>query len=476
MIPTRVARRRSWLAAEEIARVCGGRVLRAGPRALRVVIDSREVRRGDCFVAVRGARFDGHDFVAEALRRGASGVVVASETPAGSVPGAFLVRVADTRKALLAMAAAHRRRHDASVVGITGSCGKTSTKDMLAYVLGRAMPTVASRRSFNNEIGVPLTLFEIRSDTRAVVVEIGSNAPGEVAELAAVAGPDVAVVTCVAEAHLAGLGSVRGVAREKACLPAACRPDGLVVLNGDDVSCRRMAPDAPARSVFVRVDGEADWFATDVRFHGFGTSFRLNGEVPVTLPRIGTHNVYNALFSIAVADRLGVPPTVSLEALSALPATSRRLEVKEVGAITLLDDSYNMNPASARAALLALAGLPCRGRRVAVLGEMAELGPRARELHERLGAEAPACAVDRLVVVGEGARGIADGAVRAGMAAFAVTEVERVTEALDLLLAELGDGDVVLIKASRRAQLDRLADALVDHMGPAPSKGNASAT
>ncbi len=451
------------LRAAEIARACHGRVVRGGGGAARrVVTDSRSTSPGDCFLALHGPRFDGHDFLRDACGRGAAGIVVDRAPARAALPdGPFVVQVPDTLAALQALAARHRRACAARVVGITGSCGKTTTKDMLGGVLARCMPTVRSPQSFNNQVGVPLTLFLIEEDTRVAVVEIGTSEPGEVARLARVAAPDVAIVTCVAEAHLAGLGSLGGVAREKASLVAELKPEGLAILNGDDEACRAMAQATAARTVLVRLDREADWFATDARFHGMGTTFLLQGRRPVTLPRLGTHSVYNALFTVAAAVELGMELDQVLEGLCDLPPTSRRLEPRVAGGVTIFDDTYNMNPASARAGLRALVGLRGPGRRIAVFGGMLELGERSAELHRDLGAEVARAGVDLLLAVGAEAVPIAEGAAGAGMPAERVLRADGVGDALDLLLGLARTDDRVLCKASRRIELDRLVDGMV---------------
>ncbi len=461
MNPTELWNERALsLSAARIAEVCSGRVLRQGEPALRLTTDTRNLRAGDCFVALPGDRFDGHEFVREALVGGAAGAVVSRRVLAKLPPGPFLVQVADTHEALLQMAATHRRGHDARVVGITGSCGKTSTKDMLGHVLGTHMPTVQSPKSFNNHIGVPLTLLQINHDTRAAVVEVGSNAPGEVAMLAEAVQPDIAVVTGISESHLAGLGSLAGIAAEKASLIQALPQHGLAILNGDDARCDAMAAETDRRVVKVRVDSEAHLFATDVSFCGLGTTFRLMGETAVTIPRMGSHNVHNALFTIAAAQAMGMCRDEILEALCNLPNTSRRLECKQLGAITVVDDTYNSNPGSARAALHALAGMRVRGRRIVLLGEMLELGDQSAALHRRLGREACEAGVDVVITLGEGARPVAAGARRAGLGRRAVCEVADVTEALDELMRILRPGDWLLCKASRRIALDRVVDEL----------------
>lgn len=466
--------RGSWLTAAAIARVAGGDVLQRGVAAHGVTTDSRGDCSGRLFVALRGATHDGHAFAAAAVQAGAAGLLIdrdRAELPgcdraaAGRAQAPFVVRVADTGKALLELAAEHRRRQRAKVVGITGSCGKTSTKEWLGAVLAAAMPTVRSPGSYNNQIGVPLTLFAIEPDTRAAVVEIGTNAPGEIEQLAAVARPDVGIVTCVAPAHLAGLGSLDGVAREKSALPASLPEDGLCLLNGDDAACRAMAAVTRARVQFTSVTRATDWFATEVRFHALGTTFLLQGRRPVTLPRLGTHNVYNALAVIAAASWLGVAEEDVLQALARVPAAARRLEPKVVGGITVFDDTYNMNPGSARAALQAIAGIAAPGRRLAVFGEMLELGEHSERLHHDLGAEVARTRQDLLVVVGEGAVPIADGAIAAGMPRAAVHRVADVGDAYELLRGLLQPGDRVLCKASRRVALDRLVDRLIAALG-----------
>lgn len=455
----------SWLTAAAVAKAIGGETLVRGRAADGVTTDSRQDCSGRLFVALQGPNHDGHVHVADAIRRGARGVVVAR--PLAEIPGlqadqgAFVVRVADTGQAFLRLAAEHRRRHRAKVIGITGSCGKTTTKEWLFGVLDGAMPAVRSPGSYNNNIGVPLSLFSIQAQTRAAVIEIGTNAPGEIAELSAVARPDVAIVTCVAPAHLQGLGSLAGVAAEKGALPRSLEAGGLCILNGDDPNCRAMADTTPARVQMVSIDKVADWFATDVRTHAGGTSFLLHGEREVTLPRIGRHNVYNALFVLAAATELGVPLDEAIAALHGIGPAPRRLEPKTAGGVTLLDDTYNSNPESARVGLQALAAMPAARRRIAVLGEMLELGDQSVLLHFQLGAAAARAGLDRLVLVGADARPIADGALAAGMPRQAVAVVDDAEAARELLLPDLAAGDVVLLKASRGIRLDRLADGLL---------------
>ncbi len=455
----------TWLTPSAVAKACGGELLVRGRSASGVTTDSRQGCEGKLFVALRGDNHDAHDHVAAAIRAGARGVVISR--PIAEVPGlaeskgAFVVRVEDSRRALLDLAREHRRRHRAKVVGITGSCGKTTTKEWLGAVLSAAMPTVRSPGSYNNDVGVPLTLFSIQPETRAAVVEIGTNAPGEIGLLTSVARPDVAIVTCVAPAHLQGLGSIDGVAREKSDLPRGVHEDGVCILNGDDPRVRAMADGLACRVEIVSTQGVADWFATDIVATVSGTTFRLKGERVVELPRSGLHNVYNALYVLAAASHFGVPEDDAIAALCAAKPAARRFEPKSAAGVTIVDDSYNMNPESARAGLRAMADMPTSGRRIVAFGEMLELGERSFELHQQLGTSVWRTGMDVLVAVGAGSKPIADGAIAAGMPRDAVHFVDTVADAESLLLPMLQEGDRLLCKASRRVGLDRLVDSLL---------------
>lgn len=474
---------RGWFTARSVAKAIGGTVVQGGPTGRGVSTDSRRECTGEVFVALRGDNHDGHGYLLQAVQQGAVGLVVADDfdlapllrelrLQSGREP--FLVQVADTGKALLDLATEHRRRHRAKVVGITGSCGKTSTKEWLGAVLSASMDAVRSPGSYNNQIGVPLTLFQLQTETKAAVVEIGTNAPGEIAQLTAVAQPDIGIVTCVAPAHLEGLGSLEGVAKEKAALVQGLPKDGLCILNGDDAACRAMAELTEAEVELISVNRETDWFATNVQFHALGTTFLLQGERPVTLPRLGTHNVYNALAVIAAAHRLGVPEEDVLQQLAGVPSAARRMEPKKKAGVTIFDDTYNMNPESARSALQAMAGLRSgdggvgRGRSIAVFGGMLELGDASVALHRKLGEQVKASGQDLLICVGEDAEPIAEGAVQAGMPSGAVTCVADVNAAHQLLMGELQSGDRLLCKASRRVALDRLVDRLVADLREEP--------
>jgi UDP-N-acetylmuramoyl-tripeptide--D-alanyl-D-alanine ligase len=432
----------------------------------KVTLDSRAVARGDLFVAVAGERVDGHDFLGAAAAAGAVGALCSR--PDEALP---CVVVADPVVALGRLAAGVHARLTAgglTTLGITGSSGKTSTKDLLGQVLAAAAPTVSPPGSYNNDIGLPLTVLDADEATRFLVLEMGARGPGHIARLCAVARPQVGVVLNVGSAHLGEFGSPDGVAQAKGELVEALADDGTAVLNADDPRVLGMAARTRARVVTTGRSADADVRATDVALDEQARArFTLTaqGETHrVALQVVGEHQVANALSAAAAALALGLSTAQVADALSAAAPRSRwRMEVtRRPDGVTVVNDAYNANPESMRAALAALAGLP-GSRRIAVLGGMAELGPGAPAEHERLGRDAAVAGTDLIVAVGADAVGIADGAVAAGRRAGeeSVHVADR-TAARELLDDLLRPGDVVLVKASRSYGLERLAADLLD--------------
>lgn len=432
-----------------------------------VVIDSRDVSPGDLFVALPGERLDGHQFVEAALKRGARAALVRRDwqpdTGTTLAPDA-LIRVDDPLQTLQSMAAHHRTRFELPVVGITGSVGKTSTKDLIAAVLRQQYATLASVKSFNNEIGVPLTLLRLRPEHQVAVLEIGTYGPGEIALLCAIALPSIAVVTNVGPSHLERMGTINTVARAKSELPAALPADGLAILNGDDARVRAMREITAARTVLFGLHPDNDLRAEDVTSRGLdGLEFTLHAEGEqhrIRLPLLGRHNVYTALAAISVARALGMDWQPIQAGLDDLSAQARLLRRQTFNGATLLDDSYNASPASCQAALDLLAELP--GRHIAVFGDMAELGPLEVEGHRAVGVMA-APVVDLLVAVGQKARLI-------GLAAQEAADHPEVlfagsnAEAIALLRERIRPDDVVLVKGARVAVTEEIVAALVERM------------
>ncbi len=457
------------LSAADLVTLSGGRLVRDSLRPIRgASVDSRRVRPGELFVALPGERTDGHRFLREAVVSGAAGLLVA-HTPDASTLGALgdvtIVAVRDPLAALQRVAAAWRARFDPLVVGVTGSIAKTSTKEAIAAVLAASGRTIRTEGNENNEIGVPLSVLRLGPDIVNFVVEMGMYRGGEIAALARIARPEIGVVTAILGVHLSRIGSIEAIEDAKAELIEALPPSGVAVLNADDARVRSLAARTKARSMTYGFAADADVGAEDVHSAGHdGMRFSLRypgargpARIAASIPAPGRLSVHNALAAAAVGLAAGMSIRVIVAALTEGWSAPHRAQLVAAGGVTIVDDSYNASPASTLAALDLLAGLP--GRRVAVLGEMLELGAGSDEGHRVAGtAAASVCAL--LITVGRGSALIADGARRAGMATGAVVETADRTEALAVLVERLRDGDVVLVKASRGAELDLLVDAL----------------
>jgi len=448
----------------EIAAATGGRLDAAAADAVvsaPAVLDSRLATAGSLFVAVAGERVDGAEFAAAAVRAGA--VAVLADRPVG-VPA---VVVPDVVAGLGRLArAVVDRLPGTTITGITGSSGKTGTKDLLAGLLGGLGPTVAPVGSWNNELGHPLTVLRADAATRHLVLECSARDVGHIAALCAIAPPRVGVVLNVGSAHVGVFGSREKIALAKGELLEALPADGLAVLNADDPLVLAMRRRTPARVITVGVRAAADVAAADVRLDQRGRpGFRLctdRGAAEVQLALTGAHSVGNALAAAAVALDAGLDLAGVAEALAAARPVSRwRMEVTDrADGVTVINDAYNANPESMRAALEALVAVGGGARRTwAVLGAMGELGAAAEPEHDAVGRLAARLGVDRVVAVGPAAGGIAAAAGAAGLAGAAVPDV---TAALAVLRAEVGAGDVVLVKASRAAGLERIAAGLLE--------------
>jgi UDP-N-acetylmuramoyl-tripeptide--D-alanyl-D-alanine ligase len=441
--------------------------------------DTRSLAEGELFLAIRGDSHDGHAFVAEADRRGAGAVVVEREHAERRL-GCGVVVVRDTLAALGDLARQHRRRRGPRVVAVTGSNGKTTTKEMLAAVLeqevgaGLVLRTLGTQ---NNLVGLPLTLLRLGEAERVVVLELGMNAPGEIYRLAEIAEPDVGVVTCVAPAHLEGLGSIHGVAEAKGELYRRLRASAVAVANADDPWVAATAGAFPGRKLPYAIAAEAlpdgtpvELRARDVVDHGLeGTAFRLvvegGGEVPVRLAVPGRHNVSNALAAAAAARALGVSLAAVRAGLEAFQPPGMRMEVMRLpNGVTVLNDAYNANPASMAAALRTLAASRGR-RRLAALGEMRELGAAAAAAHEALGGEAAAAGLDALFLLGPWAERVRAGAEAAGLAAERIVVAADHAELASRVLALCRPGDVLLLKGSRGAAMEEVLRRLVSPGG-----------
>jgi UDP-N-acetylmuramoyl-tripeptide--D-alanyl-D-alanine ligase len=453
------------LSVADIAAAAGGQLATVPDPAMLVtgpvVIDSREVVRGSLFAALPGTQTDGHEFAAAALAAGA--VAVLAARPVG---GPAIV-VPDVQAALGELArAVLDRSPDVTVVGITGSAGKTTTKDLAAQLIEQLGPTVAPRGSFNNEIGHPLTVLKITGQTRYLLSELAARAIGDITALCAIAPPRLGAVLCVGHAHAGEFGGLEQIAAAKGELPAALPADGVAILNADDERVAAMAARTRARVVFFGRSAGAEVRAERVRADEVGRpGFRLvtsTGAAPVQLQLYGEHHVHNALAAAAIAAELGMPVAEIAAGLSAAVARSRwRMEVtRRPDGVTVINDAYNANPESVRAALAALGTMARAGRGFAILGHMTELGDDADRLHEEIGAAAAAAGLAGLIVVGEAAAPILTGTKAVPSWQGELVHVPDAAAAVRAASDRLRTGDVVLVKASHSIGLERVALAL----------------
>lgn len=422
-----------------------------------VSTDTRTLRPGEVFFALSGENHDGARFVLEAFRRGARAAVAPIHTPDPG-QGRPVLRVRDTVEALLRFAGAYRARLGFQVVAVTGSAGKTTTKELVWHLAAAERRAVRSQKSFNNHVGVPLTLLSADAGTEVAVVEVGTSSPGEIARLAAVARPDVAVITCVGAAHLEGLGGLEGVAKEKLSLLEALGPRGVAVLNGDDPRLRaggeRFARERGRASVLLCGLGAAVELGGQIEREAHERRLRVSDARALPLRVPGRAFAQDVLLALGAARALGLSPVSAAAALRGFAPPPGRMHLIEVGGVTLVDDSYNANPTSVGASLEALSDLAEPEERLVVLGGMKELGAGGAELHRDIGRRVAELGAALLVAVGPEAREIALGAAEAGLAPACIRAVDQPREAVDALAGELRPGRAVLFKASRACRLE----------------------
>ena len=465
----------SWTLADILEATGGGQL--AGPDEAgfqQVAIDSRQIRPEDLFVAIRGENHDGHQFIDDVVARGCRGVVVrgdqadAEQRERWHRAGVAVIGVDDTTRALGALAAYHRRRMPARIVALTGSNGKTTTRAMTEAILSQSFDTLATRGNLNNEIGVPLTLFRLESRHDIGVIEMGMNHAGEIDRLGRMAAPDIGMITNVAPAHLEGLLSVEGVRDAKGELLDHIVTEGRAILNADDPLVRELADRSRARVTFFGQVEEAHVRAEAVEAHAEGTRFVLKlpgASGPVVLKIPGAFMVSNALAAAATADALGLGLDAIRAGLASVQPVDGRMQIQRLPTgITVINDCYNANPASAAAAITTLAGLRGDARGFLVLGDMLELGREAASLHRLTGERAGNSSPERLYAHGPHAEDVAAGARSAGMAADRIL-TGPVSAICSDLTARLQPGDWVLIKGSRGMRMERVVVALKDWAG-----------
>jgi UDP-N-acetylmuramoyl-tripeptide--D-alanyl-D-alanine ligase len=445
----------------QIAKLAGGSISANDTSRMvsRISTDSRTLKAGDLFVPLRGENFDGHKFVGQAVERGAAGAMV-EENWEGTVPASFaLIRVADTLVGYQTLAANFRASLRLKVIAITGSNGKTSTKDFVAATLARKFRVTKTEGNFNNHVGLPQTMLAANRADEIAVWEIGMNHPGEIAALAKLAVPDVAIVTNVGVAHIEFMGSREAIAAEKGALAEAVSPSGTVILNADDAFSDGIAKRTTARVVLAGIE-HGSIRAVDITQSSTGSEFTiLEGahRCRAQLPVPGIHMVQNAMLAVAAGRAFGLSIEECAVGLASTPLTKARLQIKEIEGIQFIDDSYNANPDSMKAALRTLVELDTDGKRIAVLGEMGELGAQSEKGHREVGEAAAALRIDELIAVGAAGSTIATAAQKAGLAESVA--VDSPGAAAELLAKKAAPGDLILIKGSRLARMERVLES-----------------
>ncbi len=447
-----------------LADACGGELRNGSPQRLatNICTDSRKAGPGDLFFALAGDRFDAHSFLPEVAKNG----VIAVVAERNKIPADFLttvIAVDNTRQALGNLAARYRKDFDLPVIAVGGSNGKTTTKDLLASVLQQKFSALWSEASFNNDIGVPVTLLNLRDDHQVAVLEVGTNHPGELAPLLHLIQPGMGVITSIGREHLEFFGDMAGVAKEEGSLAEQLPAGGTLFVNGDNEWMEAIVKRSRAKVLRIGFNDRNDFSARDVRFDESGVTFLvkaarkdLSGEYRIKL--LGQHQVINALLAISVAGELGLNRAEIQKGLLQCEPAKMRLQTWTTNGVQILDDSYNANADSMLAALETLRDMPCHGRRVAVLGDMAELGEHTVPAHAEVGRHSAEMGINHLFTVGTMSRITADAARDAGLRD--ITECSDVDVAGAALKKFLQPGDLVLLKASRSTRLERVGEIL----------------
>lgn len=468
------------LSGAEIVKATGGEIVRGKADTVisGITTDSRAVAAGNLFIALAGEKFNGHDFLASAVRDGAAAVLI-QKNEAGRLSllqdSILAVAVDDTLRALGDIARRRRKMFSVPVLAVTGSSGKTTTKEMAAAIIGTRKRLLKTEGNLNNLIGLPLTLLRMNSRHEAAVLELGSNCRGEIARLTEIAEPTIGLITNIGSAHLEGFRTIETIKEEKGDLFRGLTGSGIAVVDNDSAVLRELAACHMGRQVTYAVDRPADLRAANIESDGNRVRFDLivaGTKERVTLEVPGRHSVYNALGAAAAAWAMGIAPESIRRGLEAFRPVGGRMEIVALrnGAF-LINDSYNANPDSVEAALKTLSELKKKGAAVAVLGDMLELGPRAEELHERIGESAAAKGVDRIYLRGKFAEATARGARKGGMRADRVFRMEAADEIAASIREFLKSGDWVVIKGSRRMRMEEIADCLSEVIGITESAG-----
>ena len=460
--------RRHYLSVREVVEAVNGKLVkgRGDDRFAGIAIDSRTIRPGDLFIAIVGKRLDGHAFVSEARAKGAAGALVSTLNGEDSTDGhVAAVMVEDTTKALQNLAKWHRRRFRCPIIAVTGSNGKTTTKDLTWSILSVKYQTLRSEGSKNNHIGLPLTLLKLDQNTEAAVVELGTSAFGEIGDLVSICSPDIGCITNIGPAHLQFFGNIANVAQAKAELLEGMRDGAPVILNADDEWFEWLRGRAKGPVVTFGVYRPADFMAEDVRVENGSVTFRLianplGSRRYVRMPFAGAHNVYNALAAAAIASQVGIGTSEIKEGLAKATLPAMRYEMTMISGVTVINDAYNANPVSTMSALSSFCEMSISGKRIFVCGDMLELGHYGRQAHRQVGQFIRSQPIDYVIALGSLSPEVVKAAFGDDLRGERWACCGSVEEVVSVLKEVAAPGDAVLIKGSRANGMERIVDGL----------------
>ena len=453
-----------------VLKAINGELLLGSPesRIMGISTDSRSIKEGELFFALEGENYNGHKFVDQTVSKGAAGAVISSNKDAvysllNGFEKCILIEVVDTIKALGDLAKFYRKSLRTDFIAVTGSNGKTTTKDMIYHVLRNFNNVTRSRKSFNNFIGVPLTIFDTDFTQDFCVVEMGTNAPGEIRRLSEIIFSDFTILTNISCTHLEGLGSIEGVANEKAELIENMAEDGILITNADDDWCNRIANRFDGKVISFGFNKSADIRASNVKRNDTGFDFTVNDSFTVKLSVLGKHNIYNAMAAIAICNAVGIGMRSICDKFIDFKLPPMRMEKQVYGDIVVINDGYNSNPSSMSAALEEFSQLTTPGRKILVCGDMLEMGNYAESLHREIGAKVAKADIDALWTVGSFSRFVAEEAIANGMPEERIRSCETSEEISSFVASQLKKGDTVLIKGSRGMKLENVVRQIESH-------------
>lgn len=450
----------------ELTKAVNGKLLwgNAEQKFVGVTTDSRKVDKGNLFIPLVGERFDGHDYIEQCFNNGAS--VCLTQKPIAKHENTAAVLVDDTAKALRDLAAWYRKKHNIPVVGITGSVGKTSTKDMIACVLSKQYEVLKTQGNFNNEIGLPLTLLNLNEKHEIAVIEMGMSGFGEISRLTAIAKPHIAVITNIGVSHIEKLGSQQGILKAKLEILEGLESDGIVVLNGDDPLLIGLKGSLNHKTVYYGMNSGLDYIATDYESLGeSGTRFSIkmgDKTYEISIPVPGIHNVYNALAAIAVGCEMKIPMNTIVEGIKSYSPGNMRQNIIAFNGIKIINDAYNASPQSMQAAVNVLEELCAKTRGIAVLGDMLEMGDMSAKLHYSVGNYIKDKEIDYLITIGKDSKNIMQAVADSGNQKISLKHFDNNNDALKYILSIIRQGDYILIKGSRGMKMEEIADGITN--------------